>query len=140
MAQPDPRKEELIRALEQDRMELQRHARGIRSGADFPTRVRRNFAAHPAGWLGASALAGIVLGLLKPRKRAKPASETSPRTRGFAPLGFLLRSALEMGKPFLLQWATEKIQGFANREFQGHHQRQPGKSGPTSAPSSRSPS
>jgi hypothetical protein len=140
MAQPDTRKEELIRALEQDRRDLQRHARGIRSEADLPARFHKSFTAHPAGWIGASALAGIVLGLLKPRGRGKSTSEPKPRTARFAPLGFLLRSAFEMGKPFLLEWATDKIQGFVQRESAGKPRWAAGQSRETSPPSARSPS
>jgi hypothetical protein len=111
MAQSESRKSQLIRGLDQDRKKLQRHAQGIRSGADLSTRFQKSFSSHTLRWLGASALAGMLLSFVRtPRSKKKPVSAVPPPSPGFAPVGFLFRSALEMSKPFLLQWATQKIQ------------------------------
>lgn len=145
MAQPESRpeskKSQLIQSLERNRQELRRHALGVRAGADIPARIRQSFARNPLAWIGGGAGTAVLLRILLGRRSGKPLDDpdrSAPKNavspKKFTPVRFLLKSAMELGTPLLLQWAQQKLQQFTTHP---PRPQPPKKSAPPSNPSSR---
>lgn len=82
----------------------------LRERADVPTRVKASLRSHPLGWIGGSAVAGL-LGSLVLRGARKDthkhaAHEPAPRKHPLAALGSL---ALAAAKPFATRWITSQL-------------------------------
>lgn len=115
MAQNDD-KAELILELAKARNAISANVTGLRHDLDFPTRAKRAFKKHPALWLGAAAVAGLVIArvvgrpkeVVKVKVFSKKDEDSPVEKAGKAGLVLgALKVAFDLARPALMRYATQ---------------------------------
>lgn len=119
MAQ-DERKAELTAKLALSRTQITEQARLLGHDLDWRTRSRRAFSRHPAVWIGAAALIGLVIARFPLRRKAPaPHRKSAEPVIEKAEKAGLLLTALKIGfdlaRPALTKWVTRWVMDYFAR-------------------------
>jgi hypothetical protein len=111
----DERKAELIAELERSRSQITEWRGAVALDLDIRTRARRAFTRHPAIWIGAA----ILLGLIVARIPFRPGKAAAPPRKGVEPVvekaGIAgvtlaaLKLVFDLVRPALTAWITRRV-------------------------------
>ncbi|MES2573080.1 MAG: hypothetical protein V4710_23860 [Verrucomicrobiota bacterium] len=122
MAQLEERKNALIHELTRARAELSAHSRGARAHAHPGAALRAAFIRNRFLWIGSAAILGLVLAKIPARTKKVVLSRKGDQqvaTAGKAGLMLgALKIAFDLGKPYLMTWATGRLGDMAKRSNQ----------------------
>ena len=107
----DERKASLIDELARTRSHIAGNVSALGHDLDVATHVRRSFARHPAIWIGATTLLGLVLSrMLFGKKKPVPSRKApEPELEKVGKAGLVitaLKFAFDIARPVLIPWAT----------------------------------
>lgn len=123
----NPDKAALLAEIAATRVELELATEGLRAALDVPARARQNFRENRSRWIGGAAVTGLLLTLLRRRKKVVYVERSTGETLGAAGKAGMLLAGLKlvggMAKPFvadvaksrLAQWAIQYAQARAAR-------------------------
>ncbi len=121
----DDRKSELIVDLARTRVDLTRHAHGMRHAMDFGARFRAHFQRNGMAWMAAAVLLGLLVTRIpgrkktvvvtKPWRKAEPTAETQAVKAGLLITG--LKLAFDVLRPVLMKYVTRRLMGYAGTRF-----------------------
>jgi hypothetical protein len=127
MAQLEERKKVLTQELDRARAELRAHSRGVRAHAHPVAKLRIAFAKNRLIWISGAAVLGLVLAKIPARTKkivVNRRNEKQMANAGKAGLALgALKLAFDLGKPFLMSWATGRLGDMAKRTQQRHDRR-----------------
>ena len=125
----DERKAELIAELARSRAHISQNAGELRHDLDVATHLRRSFARHPAVWIGAAAVVGLIITRPFGRKKNAAPSRSSrkdpePEIEKVGRAGLFLaglKFAFDIARPVLIPWATRRFaEYFAEGKTSGY--------------------
>ncbi|MDB6171736.1 MAG: hypothetical protein JWL59_1047 [Chthoniobacteraceae bacterium] len=127
MAELEERKKTLIHELDRARAELSAHSRGARAHAHPAVKLRAAFAKNRLIWISGAAVLGLVLAKIPARTKkvvVNRKNEKQMANAGKAGLALgALKMAFDLGKPFIMSWATGRLGDLAKRSNQRHERR-----------------
>ena len=107
------RKAALISSLARNREEITATVDVLREDLDIAAHARRSFTRHPAIWIGATSLAGLILvRVLWPKPKTVPKGRPSKKEAAVEEVGKAglalgaLKIAFDVARPVLIPWAT----------------------------------
>lgn len=123
----NPDKAALLAEIASTRVELELATEGLRAALDVPARAKQSLREHRNRWISGAAVTGVLLALLRRRKKVVYVERSTGESLGAAGKAGMVLAGLKLvgglAKPFvadlaksrLAQWAVQYAQARAER-------------------------